>query len=77
MREWRYSSILDPALDGGERSASRPGRFTPGERAPGTNEIGDSVGPRTCLDAVEYRKTSFPAGNQTPAAKPAVYRSTD
>jgi hypothetical protein len=30
MWEWRYSStILDLAIDGGERSASRPGRFTP------------------------------------------------
>jgi len=27
---------LTSALDGGEWSASRPGRFTPRERAPGT-----------------------------------------
>jgi hypothetical protein len=33
---WRYSSphSLTSALDGGEWSASRPGRFTPRERAP-------------------------------------------
>jgi hypothetical protein len=37
--EWRYSSThsLTLALDGDEWSASRPGRFTPRERAPGTN----------------------------------------
>jgi hypothetical protein len=29
---------LTSALDGGEWSASRPGRFTPRERAPGGNE---------------------------------------
>jgi hypothetical protein len=34
------------ALDGSERSASRTGRFTPRERAPGTHWIGGSVGPR-------------------------------
>jgi hypothetical protein len=36
LREWRYSSThsLTSALDGGEWSASRPGRFTPRERAP-------------------------------------------
>jgi hypothetical protein len=35
---WRYSSThsLASALRGGEWSASRPGRFTPRERAPGT-----------------------------------------
>jgi hypothetical protein len=31
--------FLTSALDGGEFSASRPGRFTPGERAPGTHWI--------------------------------------
>jgi hypothetical protein len=33
---WRYSSThsLTSALDGGEWSTSRPGRFTPRERAP-------------------------------------------
>jgi hypothetical protein len=32
--------ILTLALDGGEWTASRPGRFTPRERAPGTHWIG-------------------------------------
>jgi len=30
----------EAALEGGEWSASRPGRFTPMERAPGTHWIG-------------------------------------
>jgi hypothetical protein len=49
-----YSSThsLTSALDGGEWSASRLGRFTPKERAPGTRWIGGWVGPRAILDAV-------------------------
>jgi hypothetical protein len=56
--EWRYSSThsLTSALDGGEWSASRPGRFTPWERAPGTHWIGVWVVPRAILDAVAKRK---------------------
>jgi len=40
-----YSSThsLTSALDGGKWSASRPGRFTPKEKAPGTHWIGDNV----------------------------------
>jgi hypothetical protein len=42
LGEWRYSSSysLASALDGGEWSASCPGRFTTRERAPGTHWIG-------------------------------------
>jgi hypothetical protein len=39
-------------LFGGEWSASRPGRFIPGERAPGTHSIRGCVGPRTDLDDI-------------------------
>jgi hypothetical protein len=41
LEEWRYSAThsLTSALDGGEWSASRPGRFTPRERALGTRWI--------------------------------------
>jgi len=40
LREWRYSShSLTSALDGGEWSASRPGRFNHMERAPGIHWI--------------------------------------
>jgi len=47
LGEWSYSSTHSStsALDGGEWSASRPGRFTPRERAPGTRWIGGWVGP--------------------------------
>jgi hypothetical protein len=51
---------LTSALDGGEWSASRPGRFTPRERAPGTYWVGvGGVGLRAGLDAVT--KSKFPA----------------
>jgi hypothetical protein len=43
-------------LDGVEWSASRPGRFTPRERAPVTHWIGGWVGPRAVLDAVVKRR---------------------
>jgi hypothetical protein len=48
--------FLTSALDGGEWSASRPGLFIPGERAPGTHWIGGWVDPRAGLDDVEKRK---------------------
>jgi hypothetical protein len=48
--------FLTSALVGGEWSASRPGHFTPGERAPGTHWIGGWVDPRAGLDDVEKRK---------------------
>jgi hypothetical protein len=41
------------ALVGGEWSASRPCRFTPWERAPGTHWIGGWVGPTASLDGME------------------------
>jgi hypothetical protein len=44
---------LTSALNGGEWSASRRGRFTPGVRASSTHWIGGWVGPRGGLDAVE------------------------
>jgi hypothetical protein len=48
--------FLTSALVGGEWSTSRPGRFTPGERAPGIHWIGSCVGARAGLDNVEKRK---------------------
>jgi hypothetical protein len=48
--------FLTSALVGGEWSASRPGRFTPGERAPGTHWLEGWVSPRVGLDDVEKRK---------------------
>jgi hypothetical protein len=49
--------FLTSAVAGGEWSASRSCRFTPGERSPGTNLIG-WVGPRAGLDDVEKRNFS-------------------
>jgi hypothetical protein len=48
--------FLTSVLVGSEWSASRPGRFTPRERAPSNQWIGDWMGPRTGLDDVEKRK---------------------
>jgi hypothetical protein len=56
--EWRYSSThsLTSALDGGEWSASRTGRFITKDRASDTHWIGGWVGPRAVLGAVVKRK---------------------
>jgi hypothetical protein len=45
--------FLTSALVGGEWSASRPWRFTPGERAPSTHWIGGWVDLRAGLDDME------------------------
>jgi hypothetical protein len=65
--EWRcsYTHSLILALDGGEWSASCPGRFTPREIAPGTHWIGGWVGSRAVLDTAVKKKFPAPAGNQT------------
>jgi len=47
---------LTSALDGDEWSASRSGRFTPRERATGTQWIGGWVAPSVVLNAVVERK---------------------
>jgi hypothetical protein len=57
---------LTLALDGGEWSASRPGHFTPRERAPGTHWIGGWVGPRALLDAVAKIKIPSPHQESNP-----------
>jgi len=40
-------------------SASRPGHFTPGVRAPGTYCMGGWVGPRAALDAVALMRSLY------------------
>jgi hypothetical protein len=68
--------FLTSALVGGEWSASRPGRFTPGERAPGTHWIGGWVGPRAGLDDVEKRKfLTLPGLELRPLGRPARSQS--
>jgi hypothetical protein len=65
---WRYNYThsLTSALDGGEWSASRSGRLTPRERAPGTHWIGSWVGPRAVLDAAVKRKIPSPLQESNP-----------
>jgi hypothetical protein len=48
--------FLISAIAGVEWSASRPGLFAPGERAPGTHLTGGWVDPRAGLDDVEKIK---------------------
>jgi hypothetical protein len=48
--------FVTSALAGSEWSASRPCRFTPEERAPGTHCLGGWVDPRAGLDDLEKRK---------------------
>jgi hypothetical protein len=63
-------------LVGGEWSALRPGRFTPGERAPGTHRIGGWMGPRTGLDHVMRRKIlSLPVLEHGPLRRSARSQS--
>jgi hypothetical protein len=68
LGEWRYSSThsLTSALNGGEWSASRPGRFTPRETAPGAHWIGGFVGPRAVLDAMVKGKIPSPRRELSP-----------
>jgi hypothetical protein len=49
-------TFLTSVLVGGEWSASRPGYFSPGERAPGTHWIRGWVDPIAGLDGVEMIK---------------------
>jgi hypothetical protein len=61
--------FLTSALAGGEWSASGLGRFTPGERDPGTHWIGGCVGPSTGLYGVEKRKFLTLPGLGTPTPR--------
>jgi hypothetical protein len=74
--ELRYSSThsLISALDGGEWLASRPGRFTPKERAPGTHWIGDWVG-RSGHGVEEKNSQSFPGFETRSSDRPAPSQS--
>jgi hypothetical protein len=58
MGEWRYSfTILELGIIGGEWPASRPGRFTPAGRDPGTHWRGGRVDTRVGLDPVKKDKS--------------------
>jgi hypothetical protein len=57
---------------GWEWSASCSGRFTPGERAPGTHCIGGWLGPRTGLD-MEKILAPTEIRTQTPWSSSAIF----
>jgi hypothetical protein len=64
--------FLTSALAGGEWSASRFGRFTPGEKAISTHWRGGWVDPRAGLDNVEKRKCLILQGLELrPFGRPA------
>jgi hypothetical protein len=70
---------MTSALVGGEWSASRPGRFTPRERAHGTHWIGGWVGPWAGLDDMEKWRFLPPPGLEfrslgRPARSQSLYR---
>jgi hypothetical protein len=65
--------VLTSALDGGEWSASRPCRFTPGERAPGTHSIACWVDPRLALEKRKF--LTLPGLEGRPLCRPARSQS--
>jgi hypothetical protein len=68
--------FLTLAIVGGEWTDSRPGRFTPGEKARGAHRIGGWVGPRVGLDDVEERKfLTLPELELRPLGRPARSQS--
>jgi hypothetical protein len=73
MEEWCIDPrFLDSAIVGDEWSASRPGHFTPGERANDTHCIGGLVGPRAGLNDIEERKfLTLPGLELRPLGRPA------
>jgi hypothetical protein len=69
-------AVKASAIIGGEWSASRPGRFTPGERAPGIHRIGDWVDPRAGLDDAEKRQfLTLPGLELRPLSRSACSQS--
>jgi hypothetical protein len=65
--------FLTSTLVGGEWSASRPDRFTPGERACGTHCIGGWVGPRA--DVEKRKLLTLPGLELGPLGSPARSQS--
>jgi hypothetical protein len=75
---WTHIFLTSP-LAGGEWSASRPCRFTPGERASGTHWIGGWVDPRDSLNGVKKKNSWLhQESNSDPSAvQPVASRYTD
>jgi hypothetical protein len=61
----------------GRWSASRLCRFNPRVRAASIHWIGDCIGPRASLHAVEKSLLPPPAGSGTPAVQPLAHRYTE
>jgi hypothetical protein len=74
--DWRYIAThsLTSALDGNEWSASRPGRFTSRERAPGTHWIEGWVDAVVKRKIRSHRRDSNP---RTLIVQPIAQRYTD
>jgi hypothetical protein len=70
--EVQFHAFLTSALDGGEWSASRPGRFTLRERAPGTHWTRGWMCPRTSLYTMAKRKIPTPCRESNPIVYPAA-----
>jgi hypothetical protein len=79
--EWRFSSThsLTLALDGGEWSASRPGRFTPRERDPGTHLIDRRLGgPQSRYEhGIEEKNSHLLLGHRPPIIQPVAQPCKD
>jgi hypothetical protein len=76
--ERRHSSYLylTSALDGGEWSASRPGRaLPPGKGPPGTHWIGGWMGPRAGPNSRARRKNPLPLSGIEPRSLDRPARS--
>jgi hypothetical protein len=67
--------FLTSALAGGEWSASRPCRLTPGETARGTHWIGGWVDPRAGLDDVKRKSLTLPGLELRPLGRPVRRQS--
>jgi hypothetical protein len=67
--------FLTSALAGGEWSASRPGRFRPGETAPGTHWTGGWVDPRAGLDMEKRKSLTLPGLELRPLGRLASSQS--
>jgi hypothetical protein len=64
--------FLISALVGGEWPASRPGRFTPGERSAGTHWIGSLEGTRASLDDMKRKSLTLPGLELRPLSREPV-----
>jgi hypothetical protein len=75
--EVQLHAFLTSALYGGEWLVSRPGRFTPFERVPGTHWIGRLVGPQSRSGRGGEEKNSHPLpGLEPPNIQPVAQRCT-